>query len=161
MTREEYGNAYRDGFHLTMRLLISRGVSPDTAEETAQAAWSRGWERLHQLRDSSLVLTWANSIALNIHRTQIRSESRKTELSPYVEGPGLNTAAIDVKKILSRCRKTDRALLSSYYLHGSATNEIASEHGLTETAVRIRMMRARRYVQDLLSCRPDLSAAAA
>jgi DNA-directed RNA polymerase specialized sigma24 family protein len=161
MTREEYGNAYRDGFHLTMRFLISRGVPPDTAEETAQAAWTRGWERLHQLRDSSLVLTWANSIALNIHRTQIRADAKKTELSPFTEGPGLNMAAIDVKKILSHCRQTDRKLLSSYYLYGRATSEIATEQGLTETAVRIRMMRARRYVQDLLSCGPDLSAAAA
>lgn len=161
MTREEYGNAYQDGFHLTMRFLISRGVPPGTAEEMAQAAWARGWERLHQLRDSRLVLTWANSIALNIHRTQIRAEAKKTELSPFAEGPGLNTAAIDVKKILSCCRQTDRKLLSSYYLQGRATSEIATEQGLTETAVRIRMMRARRYIQDFLACGPGLSPAAA
>lgn len=160
MTREQYGTAYREGFHLTVRFLISRGVSPDAAEETAQAAWTRGWERLHQLRDASLVLTWANSIALNLRRTQIRTESRKQELSPLAEGPGLDLAKIDVKKILKCCRQPDRMLLVSYYLDGRATSEIAQEQGLTETAVRIRMMRARRHIQDMLRCSPDMALAA-
>ena len=51
MTREEYGAAYKKGYNLTVRFLVSRGLSYDSAQETAQAAWVKGWERLGQLRD--------------------------------------------------------------------------------------------------------------
>jgi hypothetical protein len=46
MTREEYGTAYQKGYNLTVRFLVSRGLSYDSAQETAQAAWAKGWERL-------------------------------------------------------------------------------------------------------------------
>ena len=74
MTRDEYGSAYKRGYNLTVRFLVSRGLSYDAAQETAQAAWVKGWERLGQLRDSNMVLTWMNSIALNIHRSCMRRE---------------------------------------------------------------------------------------
>ena len=74
MTTEEYGNAYQRGYNLTVRFLVSRGLTYDSAQETAQAAWVKGWERLGQLRDSKMVLTWMNSIALNIHRSFMRRE---------------------------------------------------------------------------------------
>jgi DNA-directed RNA polymerase specialized sigma24 family protein len=72
MTCEEYGNAYKKGYNLTVRFLVSRGLTYDGAQETAQAAWVKGWERLAQLRDANMVLTWMNSIALNIHRSCVR-----------------------------------------------------------------------------------------
>ena len=70
MTREQYGQAYQKGFNLTVRFLVSRGFAYDSAQETAQAAWVKGWERLSQLRDPSMVLTWMNSIALE-HPSQL------------------------------------------------------------------------------------------
>jgi DNA-directed RNA polymerase specialized sigma24 family protein len=41
----------------------------------AQAAWTRSWEKRDQLRQPNLVLTWTNSIALNIYRCMLRRES--------------------------------------------------------------------------------------
>jgi len=147
MNREQYGSAYGSGFRMTVRFLKARGASPDRAEEMAQAAWSRGWERLHQLRDEAMVVTWANSIALNLHRSSARRDSRTVELSPLAAAPPSNMLAqIDVTKILDRCGKRDRNLLAAYYLNGRATSEIARESGLTETAVRLRLMRARRFL---------------
>jgi DNA-directed RNA polymerase specialized sigma24 family protein len=34
-----YRQAFRIGFGKTVRLLVSRGASPDRAEDAAQAAW--------------------------------------------------------------------------------------------------------------------------
>ena len=72
MTRDEYGNAYQEGFPLTVHFLVSRGVVGDDAGEAAQAAWARGWERIKQLRSASMVVAWVNSIALNLHRSDLR-----------------------------------------------------------------------------------------
>jgi RNA polymerase sigma factor (sigma-70 family) len=146
MTREEYGLAYQKGFNLTVRFLVSRGLPYDTAQETAQAAWVKGWERLGQLRDPSMVLTWMNSIALNIHRSYIRREPLLQTLPEISAQPKINLAAIDVRRILKTCKNNDRMVLQRHYLEGFKVQEIARQQGWTETAVRIRLLRARRTV---------------
>jgi RNA polymerase sigma factor (sigma-70 family) len=146
MTREEYGTAYQKGYKLTVRFLVSRGLSYDSAQETAQAAWTKGWERLGQLRDSNMVLTWMNSIALNIHRSFIRREPLLQILPELSTPPKINLAAIDVKRILKCCKTKDRLVLQRHYIEGYKVQEIANAQGWTETAVRIRLLRARRTV---------------
>ena len=64
MTQETYGEVYETGFHLTLRFLRSRGVPWDRASEVTQAAWTKGLERLAQLENDSMVVTWVNAIAL-------------------------------------------------------------------------------------------------
>lgn len=149
MTQEEYGSAYEKGYKLTVRFLSSRGLSYDSAEETAQAAWARGWEHLGQLRDSTMVVTWMNSIALNMHRTCMR-RAPLLQLSPaipeVIQPSTVNVAAIDVKNILKTFKRNDRTVLHQYHMEGYKVKEIADAHGWSETAVRIRLFRARRAV---------------
>lgn len=160
MTREEYGAAYQKGYNLTVRFLISRGLSYDSAQETAQAAWAKGWERLGQLRDANMVLTWMNSIALNIHRSFIRREPLLQTLPELPTPPKINLAAIDVRRILKCCKTNDRMVLQRHYLEGYKVQEIANSQGWTETAVRIRLLRARRSVGKRLGRRLEPAAAA-
>ena len=72
MTAEEYGSAYKKGYVRTVRLLVTKGLSWDGAQEAAQAAWVKGWEKRGQLRDSGTVVPWINTIALNMHRSSLR-----------------------------------------------------------------------------------------
>jgi RNA polymerase sigma factor (sigma-70 family) len=150
MTREEYGAAYQKSYKLTVRFLVSRGLSYDTAQETAQAAWSRGWERLGQLRDSKMVSTWMNTIALNIHRSYIRREPMLQILAELPTAPKVNLAAIDAERILKCCKTKDRLVLHRHYIEGYKVQEIAKSQGWTETAVRIRLLRARRSARKRL-----------
>ncbi|HBY64695.1 MAG TPA: hypothetical protein DEH78_33155 [Solibacterales bacterium] len=156
MTREEYGQAYQQCFSMTVRFLVSRGLNGDTAQETAQAAWAKGWERLGQLRDPAMVLTWTNSIALNIHRSLIRREPLLQALSDVPSAPKIDLGAIDLRRVLHACRRNDRVVLERHYLEGYKVHEIADQHGWTETAVRIRLLRARRAVGKRLKRRPLL-----
>lgn len=143
MTRDEYGQAYQRGFDLTVRLLLSRGAPRDRARDVAQSAWVRGWERLTQLRNDSLVVTWVNTIALNVYRSLLRSEPPYQELPELSTKAGVNLAAIDVAHILKICRPCDRSLLEQQ-MRGVTAEEIARKQGVTETAIRIRLLRARR-----------------
>src|SRR5579871_559882 len=144
MTREEYGSAYQKDYNLTVRFLVSRGLTYDSARETAQAAWAKGWERLSQLRNTSMILTWMNSIALNIHRSCVRREPFLQPLPELSTTPKVNLAAIDVRRILKSCKKNERIVLEKHYIEGFKVHEIAKANGWTETAVRIRLLRARR-----------------
>ncbi len=143
MTTEKYAQAYQRGFDYTVRLLVARGAQSDTAREAAQAAWVRGWERLGQLRNESMVNAWVNTIALNFLRRTLRNEGALQVLTERPGGGGINLAAIDLARILSFCRPHERALLEKY-LQGMTMAELAQENGVTETAIRIRIMRARR-----------------
>lgn len=145
MTRDAYGQAYQKGFELTIRFLLSRGLPRDTASEVAQAAWVRGWERHRQLRNDDFVVTWVNTIALNVYRSLLRNESlvnREVQQIPD-RVVAIDLAAIDVGRMLRSCGSRDRILLEQY-MDGFTMAEIARKHDSTETAIRIRLLRARR-----------------
>jgi DNA-directed RNA polymerase specialized sigma24 family protein len=157
MTREVYGQAYQRGFDLTVRFLLSRGVQRDSAREVAQAAWVRAWERLTQLRDDNLVVTWVNTIALNVYRGLIRKELLNQSLADLRETRdhtvAIDMAAIDVNRLLRICRPSDRQLLEQS-MCGVTSGEIARQQGVSETAIRIRLLRARRYARSRLEAKP-------
>jgi RNA polymerase sigma factor (sigma-70 family) len=160
MTGEEYGKAYKRGFDLTVRFLLSRGAWRDLADEAAQTAWVKGWERLDQLRNEGLVVTWVNSIALNVYRSLVRREPFKlAQDRPYEKTAAINLAAIDVARILEFCRPCDQSLLRQQYVEGLTTSEIAQEYGVTETAIRLRLLRARRDARSQVEQRTHASAA--
>jgi DNA-directed RNA polymerase specialized sigma24 family protein len=144
VTRSAYGQAYQAGFERTIRFLISRGAPRDGAQEAAQAAWVRGWERLNQLRNDEMLLTWVNTIALNIYRRVRQTEERCRQPLPELYSRlRIDMAAIDIARILKFCRPRERRLLE-LQMQGVTTKEIARHNGVTETAIRIRLMRARR-----------------
>jgi RNA polymerase sigma factor (sigma-70 family) len=143
MTRDVYGKFYERGFNLTIRFLISRGVRAESAEETAQAAWAKGWEHLGQLRNEHTVITWVNSIAWNVYRSTLRKPPLQ-ELPELAVSPQVNLAAIDVDRALRCCKENERLVLRQRYLEGFQIKDIARQQGRTQTAVRLRLLRARR-----------------
>jgi len=124
------------------------------AEETAQAAWAKGWEHLGQLRNDKMVVTWVNSIAWNVYRSAARRPPLQ-ELPELAVPPQVNLAAIDVERALRCCKKNERTVLERRYLEGFQIKDIAQQEGRTQTAVRLRLLRARR------SARAQLMQAAA
>jgi DNA-directed RNA polymerase specialized sigma24 family protein len=155
MTVEAYGQAYQHGFDRTIRLLLSRGARIDCAREAAQAAWAKGWERIGQLRNESVVITWVNTIALNCYRSVMRSENHQLPLTEVATTTGVNLAIIDLDRFLARCRPSDRQLFDDY-LQGYPIEEIAGRHGISYTAARIRLLRARRVVQSRIKERESV-----
>jgi RNA polymerase sigma factor (sigma-70 family) len=161
MTAAHFGKAYETGIRRTMAFLISRGVANDDAEEVAQAAWLRGWERIGQLRNDSMLITWINAIALNHYRRALRTKGRYEEWKPAYDDIAttvLNWAAIDVSRILQACKPKDRYLLRAH-LSGESPKDLARREGVTSAAIRIRMLRARRSAREL--CQPVVVSQAA
>ena len=143
MTNHGYGQAYEAGFERTVRFLVSRGAQRDSAQEIAQAAWVRGWEYLYQLREDSTVIAWVNTIALNAYRKILQ---RETLMEPLRNVPSLipsDSDTIDLKRALNGCRPCERNLLERH-MRGFSTKDIARDEGVSETAIRIRLHRARR-----------------
>jgi DNA-directed RNA polymerase specialized sigma24 family protein len=95
---------------------------------------------------------WVNTIALNVFRNELRRERIIQPLMETQSGLRADIAAIDVGRILSLCRPGERALLE-HQLNGVTVNEVARIAGVTNTAIRIRLLRARRAVRARLEQR--------
>jgi DNA-directed RNA polymerase specialized sigma24 family protein len=65
--------------------------------------------------------------------------------------PERHLAAIDAQLILQTCKRKDRFVLQRYYLDECDIQEIARAQGLTVTAVRLRLLRARRGLSKTLN----------
>jgi DNA-directed RNA polymerase specialized sigma24 family protein len=142
MTREKYGEAYQRGYDFTVKFLISRGVRPQSAVETAQAAWVKGWIHLGQLRHEAMLMTWVNKIALNVYRGGMREQPLQSLSRPEMfPGKGVNLAAIELGQVLAACPPRTRALLEMRK-QGMTAKEIALRLGITELAAKLRLFRA-------------------
>jgi DNA-directed RNA polymerase specialized sigma24 family protein len=118
----------------------------DNAEDVAQAAWLQGWQKLNQLRDEGMIVSWVNTIAINYHRRGCRYEARYQALTDLCGHTGIDVTPLDTDKILKFCRPGDR-ILFEHQLGGMTTKEIAKKQGVSTTAIRIRLLRARRAVR--------------
>lgn len=147
-----FEQAYATAWKSTITYLTSRGIPLDTAVECAQAAWVTGWERLVQLRDDSVLVSWVNVIALNYSRRAMKKATCHVEWTPDREpGEEMNLSAIDIAQILHSSSPKDRVVLEGQ-LMGRSAQELAREQGMTESAMRIRCMRARRAARQ--RCEP-------
>ena len=146
MNRKEFADAFQNGFITTRRFLLSRGAALDEAEEIAQAAWVRGWEYIDQLRDPSMVNFWVNSIARNLFRARFRGPG-------YVPLEGVDPSysmkledQIEARRMLDCCSQRDRALLEKS-MEGYSAEEIARDHGISSTGIRVRLLRVRQGIR--------------
>jgi RNA polymerase sigma-70 factor (ECF subfamily) len=160
MTSQAFGVAYERSCFRTIAFLISRGVPRDQAPDVAQSAWMRGWERLEQLREEKLLLTWVNTIAWNHYRKLLRSRKVEEEVTDLSGGSSeINWAAIDISRLLGCCKPSHRQLLEAQ-LKGITPQELAEQTGASAAAIRIRFLRARRAARDLLAQRKDAAISA-
>jgi RNA polymerase sigma-70 factor, ECF subfamily len=151
ITRDQYASAYDDGFAMTTKFLVSRGINVETAEEAAQAAWVRGWEQRGKLRDPERVLHWVNTIALNVFRNWFR---RRETVELPVEipvPPHSSPQLIDVARALEKCAPADREMIEKHYLAGYTSAELGQQRGCTAVAVRVRLLRARRRLREAIA----------
>jgi DNA-directed RNA polymerase specialized sigma24 family protein len=149
MQCNDYATAFESGYAATRRFLQARGLAPEEAEEIAQAAWARGWEYRGQLRDPGLVSFWVNSIARNLFRARYRGP-QTTSLDGVKAWYQLDLDAIEVRRILDRCSRRDRALLERS-LAGYSAEEIAGKEGITSTGIRVRLLRIRQHLRERMA----------
>jgi len=149
VTPDEFANAYERGFAGTVRILCAYGVRRRSdADELAQAAWVRGWERCASIMDPRRITQWVNAIAINRFRNLQRGGRRFEALGDIPCVPQMFTASC-VRQMLEKCDRMDRRLLESFYIFGNSLEEIAVSCKTTPGAMRVRLCRARKRARDL------------
>ena len=135
------------------------GLSQDLAQETFLAAW---WE-LPELRDTSKFRQWLCSIAKNLASSSLRKRSRDVVAhaedlegvpEPAANAPTPCEHAISKEQesllwaAIERIPEVYRLPLVLYYREGRSVERVAADLGISSDAVKQRLLRGRRMLQE-------------
>lgn len=151
LSEVEFGSAYTSGFFVTSRYLQSKGIYRELAEEIAQEAWCRGWQRKSELRDSHALVNWINTIAKHLMYRHFSNQRRYESASTFTELAADFETPIIALEVVDCCQEQDRDVLVRFYMEGYSSEEIATSLGLQPSTVRVRILRAKRKLRELAS----------
>jgi DNA-directed RNA polymerase specialized sigma24 family protein len=148
-----FARAYERCHERTIRLLCKKGLRFEDAQDFAQLAWARAWERRTQLRNSSQLASWVSSIALNEFRAYHCETCREEllDVSDIPWEPQLFTHRL-IEELFGSSRYA--ATLRAFYILGYSVAEIGRFQKTSGVAVRVRLSRARTALRPLLAPAP-------
>lgn len=141
----------------TYRLCLAITANEDDAADATQAAFVSAWRHFGDLRDTDRVDAWLQRIAVNSCRMVLRSRRRRG-LREIPMNDGLARAAAPdymldaavLRGALTGLPIDSRAILALHYAQGQAVSEIASMLGISASAAKSRLFRARAALRKAL-----------
>jgi RNA polymerase sigma-70 factor, ECF subfamily len=129
------------------------------AEELAQDAWVRAWERLGSFRGDATFGTWMHRITVNLLLDRKRSDARwkrrlvSMEEHGELEAPAASPAAgarLDLERAVATLPEGARLVFLLHEVDGYKHREIADRLGVAVGTVKAQLHRARRLLQNAL-----------
>lgn len=137
---------------LVYRLAFARTRSRDAADEIFQEVFLRYVSKQPVFESTEHEKAWFCRVTINCANSYWRNPfRRKTEpldAAAELAAPEPEEARLD--EYLDRLPPEQRVAVHLYYYEGYSTPEIAALVGKSESAVRMRLMRARRLLREYL-----------
>lgn len=152
---------HRGVYSLCLRIL----GDPQDAAEATQDAYLKAWRGLQSFRGDAMFETWlyrvASNAALSKHRGRRRRQQHEagmhdellTELPAAGSVEATAGARIEVQALeaaLSRLAEQHRTAVVLRDVYGMSIEEIAKQLGISETAAKVRVHRARKKLKDMV-----------
>ena len=161
-------STYRDIYSLAYRLTGNR----DDAADVVQDAYVRAYRAIRRFRGDSSFSTWMYRITSNCASTHLsrRTRQRTEELSDEVpivdlrpeQDPSLRAEAAILRHHIDRAIRALperlRQVVVLRDLHDLSHSEIAAELGITTSAAKVRLHRARQRLRAVLQRTTELGA---
>lgn len=153
--------SYRDVYTLCLRIL----GNPHDAAEATQDAYLKAWRGLKTFRGDAMFETWlyrvASNAALSKHRGRRRRQSHEAGIddSVLLQQPAAGSveatagARIEVRALedaLAKLPEQHRTAIVLRDVYAMSIEEIAGQLGISETAAKVRVHRARKRLKDLV-----------
>ena len=147
-------------FNLCFRIIRNR----EEAEEAAQDVFLKAFAQLKNLEDPTRFAAWLMRITYHRAIDYARLEKKRpVELDEegwarieeqYEPGPQEQLVRMErielIERILAVLPPTENALMSFFYMEEMSVKEVAELTGLSESNVKIKLMRTRKVVKKLL-----------
>ncbi len=146
-------------FTIAYRLLNNR----EDAEEATQDAFIKAFRALAGFRKESVFSTWLYRIvyntAISMKRTRKSIFQNIEDIPDINENPDIPKYDFDAiaernrifERAMSRIPEDERVLITLYYLNESGIDEIHEITGLSKSNVKVKLFRARKKLQELVS----------
>ncbi|MCX6956564.1 MAG: sigma-70 family RNA polymerase sigma factor [Verrucomicrobia bacterium] len=146
--------------HLVLGVALTVLGQRQLAEDAAQDAFVHAWRSLPALRDPARFRPWvvgiSRNLARNLRRARTRDPLRPTGDLPQTPAEGTDPADAAVSReeeaavfdLISKLPEDYRETLVLYYAEGRSTAAVATALDISEDAVRQRLTRGRRLLQD-------------
>lgn len=138
------------------------GNAPE-AEEMAQEAFVRAWERLDSFRGESAFGSWLHRLTVNVVLGSWRAAGRYRERVVAVDSydeqadgsgrgrPALAGLVIDLERAIARLPRGARTVFVLHDVEGWGHRDIAEHLGMARNTSKTQLHRARRLLRDFLS----------
>ena len=123
----------------------------DDAEELAQEAFCRAWEKLPALRQPERLVSWLYRVAHNLAVSEGRRPRPVTLPAEPAADPPRDDPGADVHGAVARLSEEHRAVVSLRHFAGLSHEEIARALGVPAGTVRSRLSRAYDRLRPLLA----------
>ena len=123
-------------------------------EDAVQEAICRAWERIGTLKKPQYFRTWLVRILINECCGLLRQRSRVVCVDQLPEGPTQEPdreRTMDLVGAVSSLEETLRLPIVLHYAEGYSVREIAQLLGASESAVKMRLLRARDILRERLN----------
>ena len=158
LCRENYGRIYKYIFALTG----SRDDAEDLLQDVFTVAFEKGESFLRHENPPAFLYRTARNLALSFVKRRRRTETEELDESVAVcSGDLFDTLAaahdgrIDAASyagaVIGRLDTSQQALYTRRYVDRAPVREIALESGVAEPAMRMRLLRLRREVRDIVA----------
>ena len=160
--KQAFGDLVERYERLVHGLILETVRRPDETQDLVQEVFSKAYEQLSSLREPSCFAGWVARLASNTaiqwlrHRqVQVRSETERERLLPLANQPPDEVCeeretARYLWEAVDHLAPEQRRAVVLYYLEGCTHREIGRFLGVSATAVRYRLLCARRrLIQEL------------
>jgi len=157
---EAFEELYRENINRVYLLCLRMCGDPSHAEELAQEAFVRAWQKLGSFRGDSAFSTWLHRVTVNIvlgdRRSTARREARVRpaggELPVGLSAPGPSPGqALDLERSIAALPDGARMVFVLHDIEGYRHQEIARLTGLAEGTSKAQLHRARKLLRKALA----------
>jgi RNA polymerase sigma-70 factor (ECF subfamily) len=149
---------YREHAAPVYRVCVRFAGDPSEAEDFAQDAWVRAWERLASFRGDASFGTWMHRLTVNLILDRKREAARKWNSGSGAEADPDRRAAvlrapgtrIDLERAVRSLPDGARTVFLLHDVEGYKHREIADLLGIAVGTAKAQLHRARRLLQGAL-----------
>ena len=157
---EAFGGLYRENVGRVYLLCLRMCGDPSLAEELAQEAFVRAWQKLGSFRGASAFSTWLHRVTVNVvlgnRRSTARREARvkpvgdnlSIDLTASEPSPG---QALDLERSIAALPDGARTVFVLHDVEGYRHKEIARITGLAVGTSKAQLHRARKLLRKALT----------
>jgi RNA polymerase sigma-70 factor (ECF subfamily) len=155
-----FESLYREAAERVYALCLRLTGEAELAEELAQEAFVRAWEKLDTFRGEARITTWMHRLTVNVVHNALRRRSRRpvrTVEPDVLEALGAGSRAashvnrIALERAIAELPERARMVFVLYDIEGYPQEEIAEMMEITVGTVKSQLHRARRLLRGALA----------